>query len=185
MVTEPLTEPDAGQEEPKTLKLPRRWPRWMSKFLLELASRGIVGHACDQAGVSKETAYKYRRSENWVAFRVMWDEAIETAYDHLEQVAIDRATDPTYPGFDPSPSAGLLKWLLEAYRPHKFKRDKGVQVGPVYLLTVGNFPQRQIRRMEDLDGLTDQELEALAGGDITLTEGDYTMVNGTPKEEQE
>ena len=177
MVTEPLTENDA-EEGNATLLVPKRWPRWMSAFLIELATRGIVGHACNKAGVSKETVYKYRRNPKWAGFKQRWDDAIETAYDRMEQVAIDRATDPAYPGFDPSPSAGLLKWLLEAYRPHKFKRDKGLQIGPVYLLTVGNFPQRQIRSMEDLDDLTDAELEALADGDIQLEEGDYTMVNG-------
>lgn len=189
MVTEPFTDNDAGHENGDNdaghengnrqyiPQVPKRWPRWMSRFILELAQRGIVGHACDAAGVSKETVYKYRRNPKWRAFRAMWDEAIETAYDRLEQVAIDRATNPADPGFDPSPSAGLLKWLLEAYRPSKFKREKGVQVGPVYILQVGDYPQRQLRSMEDLDDLTDAELEALAKGDITLEEGDYTVLN--------
>lgn len=154
----------------------------MSAFLIELASRGIVGHAADKAGVTTQTCYKYRRDPKWRTFRLMWDAAIEKAYDRMEQIAIDRATNPDDPGFDPSPSAGLLKWLLEAYRPNKFKRDKGVHVGPVYVLRVGNYPERQLRNLQDLDGLTDAELEALAEGDIEMEEGDYTMLNGNPPE---
>lgn len=181
MVTEPVDEVTGADADHKDgasqIRVPKRWPRWMSAFLIELATRGIVGHACDRAGVSKETVYKYRRDPRWTAFRDQWDAAIEKAYDRLEQVAIDRATDPKDPGFDPSPSAGLLKWLLEAYRPHKFKRDRGVHVGPVYVLKVGDYPERQIREAADLDGLTDAELEAIAGGDVTLEEADYTVLD--------
>lgn len=181
MVAEPSTSTDTGQKNgtgPDGPKLPKGWPRWMVPFLIELATRGIVGHAADHAGVSRDTCYDYRRKPKYKAFKLLWDEAIETAYDRMEQVAIDRATDHTAPGFEPGPSNGLLKWLLEAYRPAKFKRDKGMHVGPVYVLKVGDFPQRQIRDLADLEGLTDRELEVIAGADLELEEGDYTVLNG-------
>lgn len=145
-----------------------RWPRWAPHFLLELAKHGIMGKAAEAAGINRETAYRLRRAD--ADFRAKWDDAIEAAYDGLEQMAWSRATDPADPGFDPSPSTGLLKWLLEAYRPGKFKRALGVHVGPVYNLKVGDYPVREIRSLDDLNDLTDAELEQVGGSTLTVEE---------------
>jgi len=146
---------------------------------VELAGRGVVGHAATMAGVSRPTVYEWREKDTPLGklFKAAWDEAIETAYDTLEATTWDRAVDPADPGFDPSPSAGLLKWLLEAYRPAKYGRNRNSLIGPVYILQVGDHPQRQITSLADLADLTDAELEALAGSDLSIIEGDATLVN--------
>lgn len=84
----------------------------MDAFIEELKKHAIVRLACDKAGISRPTAYQWRKTYKTFADR--WDDALEDACDTLEAVARSRATRPV------NPSDRLLVLLLKAHRPEKF-----------------------------------------------------------------
>lgn len=102
---------------------------WSVIFLRRLAAYGNVSKAAFEAGVSRETVYKFRRSN--VGFSQAWDEALDQAADIMEAEAWRRAVkgveEPVgwYKG-KPGGSVRrysdtLLIFLLKAHRPQKFR----------------------------------------------------------------
>jgi hypothetical protein len=59
------------------------------RFIETLSSQGTVFHAAQAAGVSRWTAYRWRRDDS--EFRSLWDEAIENAVDEVESVIFQQA----------------------------------------------------------------------------------------------
>lgn len=83
---------------------------WRPIFLLTLRENGNVRAACEQAGISRKTAYQHREASK--EFMAQWDEALEDAIDTLEEEARKRATNN---------SDTLLIFLLKAHRPDKYR----------------------------------------------------------------
>jgi hypothetical protein len=59
------------------------------RFLSALTVQGTVFHAAQSAGVSRQTAYRWRDED--LEFRSLWDEAIENAVDQVESTIFQQA----------------------------------------------------------------------------------------------
>lgn len=110
---------------------------WREAFLKALSDGGVVRHAAEAAGVSKNTAYRERERDS--AFAEAWDDAIDDAADVLEVEARRRAIlgvekvtyvrsgtdDKGRPVFTQQTireySDTLLIFLLKGMRPEKFR----------------------------------------------------------------
>lgn len=92
----------------------------IDRFIEAYSQRGIVGEACKAAGISRDTAYKWRKKYRTFAER--WDQAREDAIDRLEGIAHGIAEgDERQP-----PDKGMVKWLLAANRRSKYAPPKEV-----------------------------------------------------------
>jgi hypothetical protein len=65
-------------------------PPWRKAFLANLSRTGSVTAAAQAAGVERKTVYRHR--EHHPDFAAQWESRLEEFADHLEEVAIDRAT---------------------------------------------------------------------------------------------
>jgi len=83
---------------------------WREAFIAVLRGSGNVRHSCLQAGISRETAYKWRKEDKTFADR--WEDAKEDAVEMLEYEARVRAMDS---------SDVLLMFLLKALKPEKYR----------------------------------------------------------------
>ena len=63
------------------------------RFIEVLADTGLVGAAARAVGMSRETAYRLRRSPHGAAFARAWDAARQHAGSGLEDVAFERAIE--------------------------------------------------------------------------------------------
>jgi hypothetical protein len=91
----------------------------MDTFIETLRNHANVRLACDKAGISRVTAYRWRN--RWQTFADRWDEALEDATDTLEAVAWARATRKV------APSDRLLVLLLKAHRPDKYGDSQRIE----------------------------------------------------------
>ena len=78
----------------------RRAPRYdgwteekQRRFIEVLADTGLVGHAARAVGMSRETAYRLRRSAQGAAFARAWDAARHHAGGLIEDIAFERAIE--------------------------------------------------------------------------------------------
>lgn len=95
---------------------PKKAAEWRPVFLATLRETANVRFACQQAGISRKSAYAARnRSPD---FARAWDDAIEDATDALEAIARKRACDS---------SDLLLIFLLKAHRPEKYRERHDVR----------------------------------------------------------
>jgi hypothetical protein len=69
----------------------RRYKRDTKKkrFIETLEAQGTVLHACKAAGISHQTAYRWRRED--LEFAEQWDEAHENAVDAVESTMYQQA----------------------------------------------------------------------------------------------
>jgi hypothetical protein len=135
---------------------PKEGGAWHSVFLEALDHVPNVAAACQVAGVSRDTAYRHRRQDEY--FALGWQEALEASVDAMEQVAIERATagemrrkrtTKTFPDGRVEVtetewlhvSDTLLIFMLKAHRPEKF-RD-GVTVRSLELTAPQLNPVRE------------------------------------------
>ena len=91
----------------------------MDKFLEGLARYGTVKEGCLDAGISRETAYKWRRRWRW--FADAWESAREDAYDELEKVAYQRGTDIN------EKNDRMIQFLLKGGRKEKYSDRKEIE----------------------------------------------------------
>ena len=91
----------------------RRYRRDTKKkrFIETLAAQGTVSHAAQAAGVSRNTAYRWRQEDH--QFACLWDEAHENAVDAIESVLYQKAL---------SGDTICMIFYLKAHRP--IYRDK-------------------------------------------------------------
>ena len=111
------------------------------KFLEALAQNGIVGLACDIAGITRTQAYRWRDASDGFAAR--WYEALQAAGEVLEAEARRRA----FGGSDT-----LLIFLLKGIYPEKYRDRYDVR------------SDNKVTVKHDADSLTDDQLEAIASG---------------------
>jgi hypothetical protein len=108
-------------------------PERKAKFLVALAKCGNVTEAAEIAGAGRVTVYRWRGKDE--DFAEAWDGALEVATDALEAEARSRALEGTeepvfYQGRHVAnvrkKSDMLLMFLLNGYRPERFKRRSEV-----------------------------------------------------------
>ena len=58
------------------------------RFIETLAAQGTVSHAAQAAGVSRNTAYRWRQDDH--EFASLWDKAHENAVDSVENVLFQK-----------------------------------------------------------------------------------------------
>ena len=63
--------------------------RQKKRFLAALTEQGTVYHAAQAAGISRQTAYRWREDD--IEFADLWDEAIENAVDAVENTVYHKA----------------------------------------------------------------------------------------------
>jgi len=105
---------------------------WRKVFIETLRNTGNVRVSAAAANVTRKAAYKTR--DVFPEFAAEWEEAVEEAIEHLEDVARQRAEES---------SDTLLIFLLKAHRPEKYREVLNIKV-------------------EDLRDLPDAKLEELA-----------------------
>src|SRR5829696_6811049 len=66
-----------------------RRDRQKKRFIETLTAQGTVSHAAQAAGVSRNTAYRWRRED--LEFAEAWDEAHENAVDAVESSLYQKA----------------------------------------------------------------------------------------------
>jgi hypothetical protein len=76
------------------------------RFIGKLAKQGTVSHAAQAAGVSRNTAYRWRQDD--LEFAEAWDEAHENAVDSVENVLFQKAL---------SGDTICMIFYLKAHRP--------------------------------------------------------------------
>ena len=76
------------------------------RFIETLAAQGTVSHAAQAAGVSRNTAYRWRQDDR--EFACLWDEAHSTAVDAVESVLYQKAL---------SGDTIAMIFYLKAHRP--------------------------------------------------------------------
>lgn len=140
---------------------------WHPRFLEAFRRVGVVGAACEAAGVNRATAYRHRETDP--EFAAAWAEAEDDATDVLERVAHGWATTgvpvrTTVTRTEPDGavtvtvtetahrSPFLLGLLLKARAPQRFRERYEVTTPPV--TPVGY----------DFSKLSDEELEQVYDG---------------------
>lgn len=134
------------------------------RFLRLLAELGTVTAAAAGAGISRDTAYRWKAEEP--EFAAAWADAEEQAADDMEAEARRRAmagvNEPVYQGGKKVGavrrfSDTLLIFLLKGARPEKFReRVSAEHSGP----GGGPIP---VAATVDLKALSDEELAQLEG----------------------
>ena len=79
-------------------------------FFSVLEQTGNISTACAGSGVSRKTIYNYINSDP--DFKTRVDDAKETAIEHLEGIALERAKNG---------SDVLLMFLLKSLRPERYR----------------------------------------------------------------
>jgi hypothetical protein len=100
------------------------------RFIETLADTGLVNVAARAVGMSRESAYRLRRSEHGAAFARAWDMAREHAGGLIEDIAFERAIEGTEQEvLDRHGDViatrlihdnGLLKWLLGHLKAERY-----------------------------------------------------------------
>ena len=100
------------------------------RFIETLADTGLVGVAAKAVGMSRETAYRLRRSAHGAAFARAWDAARHHAGGLIEDIAFERAIEgveqDVYDGNGEVVAARLvydnrlLKYLLSHLKPDRY-----------------------------------------------------------------
>jgi len=159
--------PDETIPKDGTGRPPGKPFQWVEAFLEALRKNANVSESCRAVDVNRMTVYEHRKRDPEFAKR--WADAIEEAVDELELKAWQRAKVgrkvPVYhQGIKTAEHLevdnGLLKFLLKAYRPDKFKERQHI-TGGLGVLT-GEIPA------ERLKGMSDEDLRRIAGEGVAV-----------------
>lgn len=150
----------------------------MAPFLFSLSRCGVLSRAAKHAGIDRVTAWRAKGTDQM--FSDLYDIAIEDSMDALEGQAWDfalgmeRADGERDEPMDPKTALAAIKWLLEAHRPQVYKRKPEVNINtaPIYVIRVGDYPERRIASLDDLDNMTSDELRLLAEGEIVIEQSE-------------
>lgn len=97
-----------------------RLTSWQRNFLKVLREVPNVKAACKAAKVSRDTAYKHRRSNP--LFAEMWEDALQHSVDDLEATAFRLAAEG-----DPQ----ILTFLLRCHRPETYRDTQRHEVAAI------------------------------------------------------
>ncbi len=110
---------------------------WRVKFIKALCDIPNVTHACERAGIIRETAYDNRKKDP--EFAAAWEAALQHGIDSLEAAAMERAKHGLKKGVWMKDENGkivkvetlidypeaLTQFLLKAHKPEKYREPKG------------------------------------------------------------
>jgi hypothetical protein len=142
-------------------ELPELTRPWMLLFLQGLTRTGMVAAACRLAGISRQTAYVHRASDE--VFRLAWFETTEAVADVIEAALVRRAI-----GSDTIAAIFLLKCLRpDVYSDRVELRHVGSVDHQLSVLPLGVTPAQvpAAARQEAARLLLEQALEPPNGGD--------------------
>ena len=140
------------------------------RFIETLADTGVVGLAAKEVGMTRESAYKLRRSAYAAAFARAWDAARHHAGGTLEDIAFERAIEGREENVFNEygeviatkhvPDNRLLIFLLKHLKPERYARDALREPPPP--LAPGATLDASLRAMEPplpapAEGLLDAE----------------------------
>lgn len=129
---------------------------WREVFIATLRVSGNVRAACERAGVSREAAYKARRSSR--RFWEQWDSALADAVDALAEEAHRRAM---------SHSDTLMIYLLKIHGGDYWRRDQASHVD------VAQEVHEALQWLGREEGLSDEQIqEAMAEAERMLASRD-------------
>jgi AcrR family transcriptional regulator len=118
---------------------------WQELFLKTLANGSTVEGAARQAGVHRATAWRHRKTDK--DFAELWDQALESGCDMLEEIALKRASQH---------SDMLLMFLLKARRPDKFMDRQRLEHVRVDLTGAQEELERMAKKILDEDEQTEE-----------------------------
>ena len=105
------------------------------RFIEVLADTGLVGHAARAVGMSRESAYRLRRSPHGAALARAWDAARRHAGGLIEDIAFERAIEGVehevyndcgeVVGAKLSYDNRLLQYLLRHLKPERYGAPRG------------------------------------------------------------
>ena len=134
-------------------------------FLQAFAECGVIHHACDHAGIHRQTHYLWYRTDAEYALAV--EDAREIAIENLEREAVRRAVkgvaEPVYyqgeiVGYVDRKSDTLLIFLLKANKPAKY-RDRyeltGADGAPL-IPSNGKLSDLSVMQLRDLLALAEK-----------------------------
>ncbi len=159
---DPNTPPDYNPADYRWVPVRRR-PRYdgwteekQRRFIEVLADTGIVALAAKEVGMTRETAYRLRRSPHGAAFARAWDAARHHAGSLLEDIAFERAIEGVehnvYNEYGEAICTKrvyndrLLTFLLGALKPERYGRDTRSSAQPQAAPTVAL--EAELRAME-------------------------------------
>ena len=119
----------------------------MKRILTEYVKVGVIGLACDNAGVRRK--YHYQWCEEYPAYKERFEELREKFVDGLESVAIQRAKEK---------SDSLLILMLKAHRREVYGDKSDLNIAGQH-----NAPPIQLVFAEGM--LSPDEKKLLGGGD--------------------
>lgn len=109
-------------------------------FLAALAETYTVTHAADAAGISRKTAYEWRKEDG--DFAAAWDAAQERAVDALEQSVYQKAM---------AGDVTLSIFMLKGMRPVKYRDNARIEHsgpgGGAIPLAVAGLPEDALRKL--------------------------------------
>jgi hypothetical protein len=113
---------------------PQKRPVLTSKesFLSALSKMANVSLACEESGVSRQTAYRWRAENE--EFSKNWNQALDDGIDMLEGIALKRARES---------SDTLMIFLLKAHKPQKYRErfEFNLKNDPEFKRTVNAFAE--------------------------------------------
>ena len=139
------------------------WLKWPI-FFLALEESANVTESCAAAGISRQTAYENRNNSD--DFAALWEDALETALDGVEQTLWTIAKDGNYKA-----ALAILKARREAYKDNQ----------PVVEVNTNNFTIdgvdallairaradaiRERQEAHEVEGLVIEDVKVLEAGD--------------------
>jgi len=157
---------------------------WQDRFLASLERYGNIGKACKAAGIARGTQANARKND--AEFVVRFNDAMASAIDRLEEEARRRAVDgvkkPVYQGgvlvgYERQYSDALLRTLLQANRPEKFRETyraelTGANGGPIDINGASEISDRILGRLDSIAArIAAQETTEADSSDATGTNG--------------
>lgn len=131
---------------PQVVDRTKRTPEKEQLILDILATGGSVYSAARAAGVARSTAYKWREEDP--EFRELWDDALESGIDRMEDEAHRRAVEGVdKPVFHKGEVCGtvreysdtLMIFQLKARRPEKYRERTDTNVTGTINVTITTY----------------------------------------------
>jgi len=125
-------------------------PEKLTAFCAALAETCNVGRACAAVGVSRYTAYKWRKE--MPEFAESWDDAMRAGVLALEDEAHRRAFEgTTEPVFHRGDEVGSIRkysdtlaiFLLKAHNPEKYRENSKIDL--TAKLSIGEMSEEEIK----------------------------------------
>lgn len=111
-------------------------------FLQALAELPTIARAAKVAGIDKQTAYNWRKSDP--EFARAWDDALESGVDQMEQAVMQRVIDGKC-------SDILAIFMLKSWRRDRYSDRAQLEItGNAGIIVEHRYPQQQIPQQNQM-----------------------------------